>query len=121
MTSPRPTGPYDLDALPEMYPIDEAQTQWEEEHINYIGPVILQYLEEHSHRIQGTRYASEMTINTFLTDTGLHENMMLQRINRESCQKWKAILQSQPKVRSRKAITIQILLKSFRFFFLVSG
>lgn len=111
---PRPTGPHDVDDLPSMYPTEDGE--WEEEHIDYIGPVIEQYMADHSHRSQGTRYASETTINTFFTDTGLHENVKLQRIDRATCQKWKAILLNQPRKRPRQPVTIQMLLKGFSHF-----
>jgi len=61
-----------------MVPPDERHQDRDKEPVTYIGAMIEQYLSEHSHRSSGTRYASEASVNPFLTSTALHENLPLE-------------------------------------------
>jgi hypothetical protein len=99
-----------------MVPPDQDHPDWEEEVVTYIGPVVAQYLSEHSHRVDVTQYAFTEAIHNFMRSTGLHENLPLLRINRDACQRWKAVLLNQTTGRTRKPVTIQAKMKMFSHF-----
>ncbi len=112
--SPRPTDQR-LDFPPEYEEVGAGADPSEEDY-DLIGPVILAYNEAFQHRRPTTRYQYESTINGFLTALKLHENLPIQMIDREACQRWKASLLNQTIGRKRKAISTQQKLKAFGHF-----
>jgi integrase len=111
--SPRPTGSRLV--FPPEYEEFNATDPTSEDYA-LIGPVILAYIEAFQHRRPTTRYQYESTINDFLTTLRLHENLPIQMIDRQACQRWKASLLNQTSGRKRKAISTQGKLKAFSHF-----
>jgi hypothetical protein len=84
----RPTGPYNLDTIPnEDDPAQEGNVYTPDPWL-YIGGALDKYFAAHAHRDPRSKRDFEASINQFLTVAKLHENSLLKEITKGQGRLW---------------------------------